>query len=34
MTDSTNWENAVSEGGYAMPDLDHIWIHYDVLDME
>ncbi|KAL8717594.1 MAG: hypothetical protein Q9225_005174 [Loekoesia sp. 1 TL-2023] len=32
MTDCTNWENAITEGGYPMPDPEHLWIHYEVLD--
>ena len=34
MTDSSNWEDAITEGAYPMPDKEHVWIHYEVLDEE
>ena len=30
MTDCVDWEDAISEGGYAMPDPEHVWVHYQV----
>lgn len=33
MTDCTEWANDVmQEGGWVMPDPEHVWIHYDVQD--
>ena len=30
MTDCVDWEDAISEGGYVMPDPEHVWVHYQV----
>ena len=30
ITDCVDWEDAISEGGYAMPDPEHVWVHYQV----
>lgn len=32
MTDCVDWEDAISEGGYVMPDPEHVWVHYEVDD--
>ncbi|KAL9582994.1 MAG: hypothetical protein Q9212_002975 [Teloschistes hypoglaucus] len=32
MTDCTPFDGAIMEGGFVMPDPDHIWIHYEVDD--
>lgn len=32
MTDCVDWEDAISEGGYAMEDPEHVWVHYQVGD--
>ncbi|KAF2464811.1 uncharacterized protein BDR25DRAFT_380712 [Lindgomyces ingoldianus] len=35
MTDCTDWTNGLfQEGGWVMPDPEHVWIHYEVLDEE
>ena len=30
MTDCVAWEGAISEGGFVMPDPEHVWVHYEV----
>lgn len=33
MTDCTEWTNSLlQEGGWVMPDPEHVWVHYDVDD--
>ena len=33
MTDCTEWTSGVlQEGGWVMPDPEHVWVHYDVHD--
>jgi hypothetical protein len=35
MTDCTEWTNGVFlEGGWVMPDPEHVWVHYDVREDE
>ena len=34
MTDTSGWVEAITEGGYPMPDREHLWIHYEVGDNE
>ena len=35
MTDCTEWTNSLlQEGGWVMPDPEHVWVHYDVDDEE
>ena len=35
MTDCTEWTNSMlQQGGWVMPDPEHVWIHYDVDDEE
>jgi Choline/Carnitine o-acyltransferase len=35
MTDCTEWTNGVFlEGGWVMPNPEHVWVHYDVREDE
>lgn len=32
MTDCAQWLDAIQEGGFAMPDPEHVWVHYEIDD--
>ena len=35
MTDCSEWvKSVIQEGGWVMPDPEHVWVHYDIFDDE
>ena len=32
MTDCAEWLDGIQDGGFAMPDPEHVWVHYEIDD--
>ena len=32
MTDCAEWRDGIQDGGFAMPDPEHVWVHYEIDD--